>query len=120
MAIATELTSARREVPDALAAIEYYFEQGWTDGLPIVPPTEERVREFLEYSGHQPSDVIGVVPQRNITITAEKVAINAVMAGCLAAYFPVVAAAVEAMADDRFNLHGSMASTAGAAPLAIV
>jgi hypothetical protein len=120
MAVAADLTSARREVPDALAAIELYFQQGWTDGLPIVPPTEVRVRECLEYSGHEPSDVIGVVPYRNITITAEKVAINAVMAGCLPAYMPVVMAAVEAMADDAFNLHASMASTAGAAPLAIV
>src|SRR5919198_914260 len=54
MAVAADLTSARREVPDALAAIELYFQQGWTDGLPIVPPTEERVRECLEYSGHEP------------------------------------------------------------------
>src|SRR5215208_532186 len=120
MAVAADLTAARREVPDALAAIELYFQQGWTDGLPIVPPTEERVRECLEYSGHQASDVVGLVAPRNITITAEKVAINAVMAGCLPAYTPVVFAAVEAMADDRFNLHASMASTAGAAPLAIV
>src|SRR2546421_38151 len=58
MAVTAELESGRREIPDALAAIEFYFEQGWTDGLPIVPPTEERVREFLEYSGHQPSDVV--------------------------------------------------------------
>jgi hypothetical protein len=98
----------------------HYQERGWTDGLPIVPPTEERVREFLEYSGHRASDVVGFVAPRNITISAEKVAINALMAGCLPAYMPVVVAAVEAMADDRFNLHASMASTAGAAPMAIV
>lgn len=120
MVVAADITATRREVPDALAAIEYYFQEGWTDGLPIVPPTEERVRQFLEYSGHQPTDVIGVVPPRSITITAEKVAINAIMAGCLPAYMPVVAAAVEALTDDRFNLHASMASTAGAAPLVIV
>ena len=114
------LTAARHEAPDALSAIELYFQLGWTDGLPIVPPTEERVLECLEYSGHAPDDVVGMVPPRNITITAEKVAINAVMAGCLPAYFPVVVAAVEALADDSFNLHGSMASTAGAAPLVIV
>jgi hypothetical protein len=120
MAVATDLISTRREVPDALAAVEYYFQEGWTDGLPIVPPTEARVQEFLEYSGLQPSDVVGAVPPRSLTITAEKVAINAVMAGCLPAYMPVVMAAVEAMADDRFNLHASMASTAGAAPLVIV
>ena len=120
MAVSTELSSARHEVDDALAAIELYFERGWTDGLPIVPPTEARVREFLESSGHQPSDVIGVVPNRSITVTAEKAAINAVMAGCRPEYFPVVVAAVEALTDDRFNAHGSMASTGGAAPLIIV
>jgi hypothetical protein len=120
MAVAADLISSRRELPDVLAAIEFYFQQGWTDGLPVVPPTEERVKEFLDYSGHQASDVIGVIPARNITLTAEKVAINAVMAGCLPAYMPVVVAAVEAMADDRFNPHASMASTAGAAPLVIV
>ena len=120
MAVNAELSSARHDVPDALAAIEFYYRQGWTDGLPVVPPTEERVREFLDSTGHRPDDVIGVIPQRSITITAEKVAINAVMAGCLPDYFPVVVAAVEALADDRFNAHGSTASTAGAAPLIIV
>jgi hypothetical protein len=116
----TPLTSPRHDVPDALAAIEFYYRQGWTDGLPVVPPTEERVREFLEVTGHAPADVVGTVPQRSTTITAEKVAINAVMAGCLPEYFPVVVAAVEALCDDRFNAHGSMASTAGAAPLIVV
>lgn len=115
-----EFASDRHELSDPLEAIEFCYRQGWTDGLPVVPPTEERVREMLEYAGYRPDDVLGTVPARNITITAEKVAINAVMAGCLPAYMPVVAAAVEAMADDRFNLHAAMASTAGAAPLVIV
>jgi hypothetical protein len=118
--VTAELSSARREVPDALAAIELYFEQGWTDGLPVVPPTEPRVREFLEQAGREPGDVLGVVRNRSITVTAEKVAINAVMAGCLPTYFPVVLTAVEALLDERFNAHGSMASTAGAAPLLVV
>src|SRR5687768_15190806 len=112
MTLTAVLSSARQELPDALAAIDYFFEQGWTDGLPVVPPTEARVREFLDYAGYQPDDLIGQVPPRNITVTAEKVAINAVMAGCLPAYMPVVAAAVQAMTDDRFNLHASLASTA--------
>ncbi len=116
----SELTSVRHEVPDTLEAIEYCYRQGWTDGLPVVPPTQERVREFLAYAGLDPETVVGEVPDRARVITAEKVAINAVMAGCLPAYLPVVVAAVQAMAADEFCLHGSMASTGGAAPLVIV
>jgi hypothetical protein len=115
-----ELTSKRFEVSDAIEAIEMYYERGWTDGLPVVPPTEERVREFLAASGQQPGDIVGAIPQRNRVMTAEKIAINAVMAGCLPAYAPVVMAAVGAMTSDRFNPHGSTTSTAGAAPLIIV
>ena len=120
MAVGADLTSARHTVPDALAAIEFYYQQGWTDGLPIVPPTEERVAEFLAAVGRQPNDVIGSIPNRNIELTAEKLAINAVMAGCLPSYMPVVLAAAEALLDDRFNAHACTASTAGAAPLLVV
>ena len=116
----SELTSVRHEVPDTPEAIEYCYRQGWTDGLPVVPPTQERVREFLDAAGARAGSVLGEVADRARVITAEKVAINAVMAGCLPAYLPVVVAAVQAMTDDRFCLHGSMASTGGAAPLLIV
>jgi hypothetical protein len=115
-----ELTSARYEVADTLAAIEFCYQQGWTDGLPVVPPAQERVQEFLDYAMLDPDTVLGEVADRARTITAEKVAINAVMAGCLPAYLPVVVAAVQAMSADEFCLHGSMASTGGAAPLVIV
>jgi hypothetical protein len=115
-----ELTSKRFEVSDAVEAIEMFYERGWTDGLPVVPPTEERVREFLAESGRQPEEVVGAIPQRNRVMTAEKIAINAVMAGCLPSYAPVVMAAVEATTSDRFNPHASTASTGGAAPLIIV
>ena len=115
-----ELTSSRLEVGDDLEAIETYYQRGWTDGLPVVPPTEGRVRQFLECCGYRPDQVVGVVPQRRRILTAEKVAINAVMAGCLPAYAPVVMTAVEALTTDRFNLHASTASTGGAAPLIIV
>src|SRR5438874_1342202 len=116
----SELASVRHEVPDTLEAIEYCYRQGWTDGLPVVPPTEERVRQFLEQAGLEPDAVLGEVPDRARVITAEKVAVNAVMAGCLPAYLPVVVAAVQAMTADQFCLHGSMASTGGAAPLLVV
>ncbi len=114
------LASRRIEVADAEEAIELYYQKGWTDGLPVVPPTERRVREFLESCGRGPEEVVGAVPQRNRTLTAEKVAINAIMAGCLPSYAPVVMAAVEALTSDRFNLHGSTTSTGGAAPLIVV
>jgi hypothetical protein len=86
----------------------------------VVPPTQERVRAFLDAAQLEPDEVLGEVADRARVITAEKVAINAVMAGCLPAYLPVVVAAVQAMTADAFCLHGSMASTGGAAPLVIV
>jgi hypothetical protein len=117
---AGQIASARYEVADALQAIEFYFEKGWTDGLPVVPPTEARVREFLDRAGRAPDEVVGRLDARRRVVTAEKVAINAVMAGCLPEYLPVVIAAVEAMSEDPFNLHGISASTGGAAVLVIV
>src|SRR5512135_2424156 len=93
---------------------------GWTDGLAVVPPTEGRVTEFLVNGGHEPGDVLGGVPDRARTLTAEKVAINAVMAGCLPAYAPVVYAAVEAMSKPAFGLSGASASTGGSAILVVL
>ena len=115
------LTSQRAEVEGGLDdAFEYMYSRGWTDGLPVVPPTEEKVLRFLDMVGRHPSDVIGVEPVRGRVITAEKVAINAVMAGCRPEYMPVVMAAVEAMVPTEYNLHGSSASTGGSAPLVLV
>ncbi len=108
------------EWPDALGAQELCQQKGWTDGLPVVPPTEERVWEFLEAVGMAPEDVVGVESVRQIPLTAEKVAINAVMAGCLPTYMPVVVAALRAMCEADFNLHGSTASTGGSAPFIVV
>ena len=105
---------------DAWAAIEAFFEQGLTDGLPVVPPKESLVRRFLEHSRLAPGDVIGRVPARELVITARTVAINAVMAGCRPEYLPVVNAVVEAICDETFNIHGSSVSTAGSAQLVIV
>ncbi len=108
------------EPSDPVEAIEFFYRQGWTDGLPVMPPTLKSVIEFLEYAGHLPSDILGVIPARNRVITAEKVAINAVMAGCLPNYMPVIVAAIEAMCQEQFNLHGISATTGGTAPLLIV
>ncbi len=114
------LSSRHIELDDPAEAMEFYYRQGWTDGLPVVPPTPARVREFLEFSGNFPGDILGVIPARNRVITAEKVAINAVMAGCLPNYMPVIVAAIEAMCQEPFNLHGITATTGGTAPLLIV
>ena len=114
------LTSRHIELENPSEAIEFFYQQGWSDGLPVVPPTPARVREFLEYSGNFPGDILGVIPARNRVITAEKVAINAVMAGCLPNYMPVIVAAIEAMCQEQFNLHGISATTGGTAPLLIV
>ena len=115
------LTSNRLEVPGTVDdAIEYCYRQGWTDGLPVIPPTEDKVLRFLDFVGRHPSDVIGVEPVRGRVITAEKVAINAVMAGCRPEYMPVIIAAAECMVQPEFNLHGSSASTGGSAPLLVI
>ena len=118
--MSTGLTSDTLHFDDPLEAMEYYFEQGWTDGLPVVPPTPERVAAALEAAGLEPSRILGTEPTKGRVITAEKAAVNAVMAGCKPEYFPVVAAAVEAMCEPRFNLHAITASTMGAAILVVV
>lgn len=114
------LQSRTYNLEDAFAVNELYQQNGWTDGLPIVPPTEERVREFLDAARLEQGNVIGVETVRQRPITAEKVAINAVMAGCLPAYMPVLIAILKAMSDEDHNLHGSTASTGGSAPFIIV
>ena len=113
------LTSERVEI-DPADAIEFYYEKGWTDGLPVVPASEERVRLFLDQARMPPSEVVGVVETRGRVITAEKIAINAVMAGCRPEYMPVVVAVVRAMLEPEFNWHGSLASTGGSAQFIVV
>ncbi|MCY4502085.1 MAG: hypothetical protein OXE57_11045, partial [Alphaproteobacteria bacterium] len=77
------LASRRYEVADMMAAQEFYHSRGWTDGLPVVPPTDEAVEACLEWAGLPPAHLVGVEPVRARAVTAEKLAINAVMAGCL-------------------------------------
>ena len=114
------LRSKRYDLTDAFAVNEFYHAKGWTDGLPIVPPTEERVSECLDAAGFAPGDIIGIEQVRQRPIIAEKAAINAVLAGCLPAYMPVVVAVLGAMCDAQYNLHGTSASTGGAAPFIVV
>src|ERR1043165_8146471 len=109
------------EVPnDLLAALDYCYEQGWTDGLPVVPPVIERVEATLAYEGRPPQAVIATHPATGLEVTLHAAAVNAVMAGCLPEYFPVLVAAFEAMDKPDFNFHGSTASAGCSAPLLIV
>jgi hypothetical protein len=117
----TTLTSKRHQVEGGLDdAIEFCFQQGWTDGLPVVPPTAAKVQAMLDGAGLDPKHQVSYVEHRAVSITAEKVAINAVMAGCKPEYMPVVVAAVEAIGDPRWSYHGPGTSTGGAAVLMIV
>ena len=108
------------QVESEIDAIGYAYERGWTDGLPVVPPTRDRIDRMLAAHGLEPGREIGRVPERKRVVDAERVAANTVMAGCTDALFPVVLAAVEAVLDPAYNIVGPSASTGGAAPLVIV
>ena len=120
MTVQARTSSTSYEVRDAFEANELFQRNGWTDGLPIVPPTEEHVLAFLEAANLSSDELVGIEPVRRRHITAEKVAIAAVMAGCLPGYMPVVTAIVKAMCEPQFGLHGSSASTGGSAPFVVV
>src|SRR5678815_3012037 len=116
----TELASKRFAVDDLTQAMDLCFEKGWTDGLPVVPPTEAPVQAMLDAVGLAPDKEIAFITNRQVGVTAEKVAINAVMAGCKPEYMPVVVAAVEGIADPRWGYHGPATSTGGAGVLMII
>jgi len=114
-------TEALHDVPnDLLAAIDYCFEKGWTDGLPVVPPEITRVDAMCTMEGRPAETILAHHPATGLELTVRALAVNAVMAGCLPEYFPVLVAAFEAMDREAFNFHGSTASTGGSAPLLIV
>lgn len=115
-----ELLSLRHRIADEGDAIDFCFRQNWSDGLPVVPPTEARVRQMLDAAQLAPDKIIAFIPEREISITAEKVAINAVLAGCKPEYMPVVVAAIEGIADPAWAYHGPSTTTSGPAVLIIV
>lgn len=116
----TRLSARRIEVAPLQDEHELAFDRGWSDGLPIVPPTEDRVLRMLAGTARAPDEIVGVIPPDFVPCSVEKVAINAVMAGCKPAYLPVVLAAVEAACLDEFCMHGVLATTYFAAPIVIV
>ncbi len=116
----TGLQSRRVELGAAEDEIEALFDRGWSDGLPVVPPTEARVLRMLGGTTRDPQEVIGKVPSDLVDCTVEKIAINAVMAGCKPEYLPVVIAAVEAVLAPPFALHGVLATTMYVGPVLVV
>jgi hypothetical protein len=114
------LAARRVELAEAEDEHEAMAARGWSDGLPLVPPTPERVLAMLEGTTRAPDEVVAVVPPDLAPCTVEKVAINAVLAGCKPEYLPVVLAAVEAACTDAFNIHGVLATTMGVGPVIVV
>ena len=115
-----QLQSRHYDAPDMAEAMELCYAKGWTDGLPVVPPTAERINAMLAMVKLEPDKQIAFIENRQVSVTAEKVAINAVLAGCRPEYMPVVVAAVEALADPLYGYHGPATSTGGSAVLMIV
>jgi hypothetical protein len=112
MADDIKLVSEKIKTEDSFESVNnLFYERGWTDGLPIVPPTTERVRGMLSGYGRDPQEEIAVLPSKMGSATIEKIAINAIMAGCLPEHLPVIITAVEAVADESFKLLGVQATT---------
>jgi hypothetical protein len=120
MANLTKVDAERIVVPENAEEVNrVYYERGWTDGLPIVPPTEERVERMIEAGGREGDEVLGIFPPGGNEATVGHIAINAVMAGCLPEHMPVLITIVEAMLQEQFNMHWIQATTHPVAPLVI-
>jgi hypothetical protein len=115
-----KLQSREIDIADADDPIEACFERGWSDGLPVVPPTPLRVLRMLKGTTRAPDEVIGPMPPDLLPCTVEKVAINAVMAGCKPEYMPVLLAALEAALEEDFGLHGLICTTMFGSPMIMV
>ena len=113
------LHSRQIEIASSEDEFEAMFSRGFTDGLPVVPPTPERVMRMLSGTTRDPQEVVAIAPPDLVELTVEKIAINAVMAGCLPEYLPWVIAAVEAICTDEYNIHGVLATTMPVGPVII-
>jgi hypothetical protein len=114
------LVSRKIEFADTEDPVELAYARGWTDGLPVTPPTDERVIAMLKGTTRKPNELVGRIPPFLADCTVEKVAINAVMAGCKPEYLPVLLAALEAALEPMFTLHGVLATTYFSSPIIIV
>jgi hypothetical protein len=108
------------DAAEPAALIEAYYNAGWTDGLPVVPPSEHSIAAMLAGAGLEGHECLGEIPGRNVRVIAEKAAINAVMAGCRPEYMPVVVAAVRSLCEPAFAYHGPASSTGGSAMVLVV
>ena len=108
------------DAAEARRAIEHYYEQGWTDGLPVVPVTESYLADFLATTGRDPDEVLIPMPHLNKNLTVRLAAINAALAGCLPEYFPVVLAGWDAFLADGMVTRSIWQSTTGTAPFVVV
>ncbi|MBE46485.1 MAG: thiol reductase thioredoxin [Gammaproteobacteria bacterium] len=117
----TDLLQARKiELAESEDIMEACFERGWSDGLPLVPPTPLRVTRMLSSTDRSADEIVGSVPPDNRPCTIEKIAINAVMAGCKPDYLQVVIAALRAALKDEFCMHGLLCTTYFSTPVMIV
>ena len=112
--------SGRVEPSDTIEAIEECYRMGWSDGLPVVPPVEYKVREMLEYVGMTGEEELLSLEMRNRVLTSENAAANAVMAGCLPEYFPVLISTLRTLEEEKNFVHMASASTSSPAILMIV
>lgn len=119
MITTSEVPAKRRRVVDAAAVQELFQREGWSDGLPVVPPTVEVVERFISSAGLDPAQVVIELPEQGRSATVENIAVNAVAAGCRPEYLAVVVTAAQAMASLTYNLHSTTVSGA-TAPLVIV
>ena len=117
---ATWFAARKIEFPENDDPVEVCYQRGWTDGLPVTPPTDERVIAMLKGTPRKPDEIVGRIPPNLAECTVEKVAINAVMAGCRPEYMPVLLAAIEAALEPVFTLHGVLATTYFSGPVIIV
>ena len=118
MAVGTSASAV--QLDQNVDPVEYCHQQGWTDGLPVVPPTPERVRSMLSTAGRDAQEVLGTFPPVGGKTTIEKAAINAVMAGCLPEYFPVVVTAIECLAEREESVGVLLTTIHGDAPLLVI
>lgn len=120
MQVKRSARASRIELPADVDPYDYCMEHGFGDALPVVPPTAERVERFLAATTHEPGEVIAQVPPNYGMATTEKIAANAVMAGCASEMMKVLIPLVRAVCDENFNIHGIQATTHFAAPLVLI
>ena len=114
------IAARRIELGEYDDPLESCFDRGWTDGLPVVPPTDERIVRMLAGTTRAPDEIVGLIPPNRVACSVEKVAINAVLAGCRPEYMPVVLAVVEAALIPEFAMHGLLCTTYFSGPTIIV